>query len=101
MSGRLDDRGCGHMLGARALDDARERNRRRGVRGMIAHRHSVMIVRGVRVCTALPVLYPRHRSEEHTSELQSLMRISYAVFCLKKKTKQTTNKNHQNTQHHS
>src|SRR3546814_4518162 len=34
-----------------------------------------------------------HRSEEHTSELQSLMRISYAVFCLKKKKKQTkTNK---------
>src|SRR3546814_7679508 len=30
------------------------------------------------------------RSEEHTSELQSLMRISYAVFCLKKKTKDTT-----------
>src|SRR3546814_7932596 len=28
---------------------------------------------------------PMHRSEEHTSELQSLMRISYAVFCLKKK----------------
>src|SRR3546814_6084517 len=28
----------------------------------------------------------RSRSEEHTSELQSLMRISYAVFCLKKKT---------------
>src|SRR3546814_3898924 len=30
----------------------------------------------------------RMRSEEHTSELQSLMRISYAVFCLKKKKKQ-------------
>src|SRR3546814_8361504 len=30
------------------------------------------------------------RSEEHTSELQSLMRISYAVFCLKKKTTQIT-----------
>src|SRR3546814_1532672 len=30
------------------------------------------------------------RSEEHTSELQSLMRISYAVFCLKKKTKHIT-----------
>src|SRR3546814_3320977 len=30
------------------------------------------------------------RSEEHTSELQSLMRISYAVFCLKKKTKKKT-----------
>src|SRR3546814_5310627 len=33
----------------------------------------------------------RERSEEHTSELQSLMRISYAVFCLKKKNK---NKSH-------
>src|SRR3546814_9145157 len=33
-----------------------------------------------------------HRSEEHTSELQSLMRISYAVFCLKKKRKKTTKK---------
>src|SRR3546814_3294938 len=32
-------------------------------------------------------LTPKFRSEEHTSELQSLMRISYAVFCLKKKTK--------------
>src|SRR3546814_1303554 len=31
------------------------------------------------------------RSEEHTSELQSLMRISYAVFCLKKKKKNRTN----------
>src|SRR3546814_4776239 len=31
------------------------------------------------------------RSEEHTSELQSLMRISYAVFCLKKKTRQKQN----------
>src|SRR3546814_1875959 len=36
----------------------------------------------------------RGRSEEHTSELQSLMRISYAVFCLKKKKK---NKQTQNT----
>src|SRR3546814_7618398 len=35
------------------------------------------------------------RSEEHTSELQSLMRISYAVFCLKKKT-QYIQYNHQN-----
>src|SRR3546814_9388091 len=37
------------------------------------------------------------RSEEHTSELQSLMRISYAVFCLKKKTNTYTNIKH-NTQ---
>src|SRR3546814_4687830 len=33
-----------------------------------------------------------HRSEEHTSELQSLMRISYAVFCLKKKKNLTLNR---------
>src|SRR3546814_8017238 len=49
--------------------------------------------------TSRPALPPRAgpRSEEHTSELQSLMRISYAVFCLKKKKKKakhiTTNKN--------
>src|SRR3546814_6359497 len=35
----------------------------------------------------------RFRSEEHTSELQSLMRISYAVFCLKKKIKTIRNTN--------
>src|SRR3546814_10217911 len=35
-------------------------------------------------------LMSRCRSEGHTSELQSLMRISYAVFCLKKKTKKST-----------
>src|SRR3546814_2331220 len=34
------------------------------------------------------------RSEEHTSELQSLMRISYAVFCLKKKKKKDIHHNH-------
>src|SRR3546814_1666551 len=42
-----------------------------------------------------------YRSEEHTSELQSLMRISYAVFCLKKKTikniKSTLDQHQQNT----
>src|SRR3546814_4105044 len=38
-----------------------------------------------RVHDAIPA--HTHRSEEHTSELQSLMRISYAVFCLKKKKK--------------
>src|SRR3546814_2863789 len=40
----------------------------------------------------------RMRSEEHTSELQSLMRISYAVFCLKKK-KEKTSKNYKYTIH--
>src|SRR3546814_3838443 len=36
------------------------------------------------------------RSEEHTSELQSLMRISYAVFCLKKKTENNKNNDQKN-----
>src|SRR3546814_6838537 len=40
---------------------------------------------------------PGMRSEEHTSELQSLMRISYAVFCLKKKKTHTTKKANENT----
>src|SRR3546814_2277443 len=39
------------------------------------------------------------RSEEHTSELQSLMRISYAVFCLKKKKKKPKNQRHHNRRH--
>src|SRR3546814_7578510 len=44
-------------------------------------------------------LWPMYsRSEEHTSELQSLMRISYAVFCLKKKI---TPKRTHHTKHHS
>src|SRR3546814_3111969 len=38
--------------------------------------------------------FPDSRSEEHTSELQSLMRISYAVFCLKKKKKKQQNIEH-------
>src|SRR3546814_978964 len=42
------------------------------------------------VKTSLPIILSS-RSEEHTSELQSLMRISYAVFCLKKKTQYTQN----------
>src|SRR3546814_2919658 len=37
-----------------------------------------------------PIYTVDQRSEEHTSELQSLMRISYAVFCLKKKKKKNT-----------
>src|SRR3546814_1839810 len=40
----------------------------------------------------LPSLKMHKRSEEHTSELQSLMRISYAVFCLKKKKKKSNRK---------
>src|SRR3546814_8946301 len=42
----------------------------------------------------LIVEFARERSEEHTSELQSLMRISYAVFCLKKKKNKQQIKQH-------
>src|SRR3546814_3135518 len=40
------------------------------------------------------LIFVQDRSEEHTSELQSLMRISYAVFCLKKKIKQEEQHTH-------
>src|SRR3546814_1669594 len=43
---------------------------------------------------------PQERSEEHTSELQSLMRISYAVFCLKKKTIHKTRYSHTPARQH-
>src|SRR3546814_8947218 len=49
--------------------------------------------RGIEPC--IPSKTNRNRSEENTSELQSLMRISYAVFCLTKKTKQKNKKNKQ------
>src|SRR3546814_2467558 len=43
--------------------------------------------------TPVFVLTHHTRSEEHTSELQSLMRLSYAVFCLNKKNNQSTRQN--------
>src|SRR3546814_2708189 len=56
-----------------------------GIRRMQPHdrKRIVLFVAG----SARPVVQEAGRSEEHTSELQSLMRISYAVFCLKKKKK--------------
>src|SRR3546814_4437078 len=50
--------------------------------------------RGQRCTYPAPSPYSSGRSEEHTSELQSLMRISYAVFCLKKKKKYNTYATH-------
>src|SRR3546814_7357526 len=75
----------------------------------IAILHRARQPRWWQLCPALAVIDPGPaavltdliievtRSEEHTSELQSLMRISYAVFCLKKKTQQnrTTSSRHQ------
>src|SRR3546814_10508141 len=54
-------------------------------------RNRSYLLPGLRRCARLS--QPARRSEEHTSELQSLMRISYAVFCLKKKK----NKTHQHS----
>src|SRR3546814_5017753 len=51
------------------------------------HRLSVSLM--VRVHSWSKTMPSSNRSEEHTSELQSLMRISYAVFCLKKKIHST------------
>src|SRR3546814_8894102 len=58
----------------------------------LAERLTTAIIAPCSPAAARPAQRLRHdrlnqRSEEHTSELQSLMRISYAVFCLKKKTK--------------
>src|SRR3546814_4996962 len=51
----------------------------------IGHHHRLRTVDVGPAMIVKPRLQPLVRSEEHTSELQSLMRISYAVFCLKKK----------------
>src|SRR3546814_10407725 len=57
-----------------------------GLRGGIAHGEMARVGAEARASYRQSSHYAR--SEEHTSELQSLMRISYAVFCWKKKTKQ-------------
>src|SRR3546814_8906035 len=81
--------GCevAHLLGADALGDLLDHAEHRALtdRAVLALEHVVV----------------GQRSEEHTSELQSLMRISYAVFCLKKKktyNTTTTRKLRQRTQ---
>src|SRR3546814_2998789 len=52
---------------------------------------SVLQTSNIHIAIADPGAVTAKRSEEHTSELQSLMRISYAVLCLKKKTQIKTN----------
>src|SRR3546814_9189568 len=58
---------------------------------ILVHHHPQAVVEGKALVGDIDILRrrgqrcQRGRSEEHTSELQSLMRISYAVFCLKKK----------------
>src|SRR3546814_5036059 len=67
--------GGGHGGGGRGREKGQQREGQgRKARGPVRHDQSLL-----------------ERSEEHTSELQSLMRISYAVFCLKKKKLTTQN----------
>src|SRR3546814_9704470 len=65
-----------------AIDDASNFAIAQGIRGDVKALGAV--VQGLNNAKGIA-----KRSEEHTSELQSLMRISYAVFCLKKKTNKT------------
>src|SRR3546814_2671527 len=60
--------------------------------------HEMVYLDRVEAQWPLGLRFEPGRSEEHTSELQSLMRISYAVFCLKTKTKKPT-RNAENLQH--
>src|SRR3546814_6715282 len=73
---------CGTSLGA----DRKRAQQRRHAQGMGAAEGEGP----GGACPPHALCRGRFRSEEHTSELQSLMRISYAVFCLKKKTSKTT-----------
>src|SRR3546814_3933919 len=89
--------GDGEIVRCSRVDDERQ-----GIRGDVAMKKALAllivgaIVSGVAAYAASaadpipetpPAVVSSRRSEEHTSELQSLMRISYAVFCLKKKKK--------------
>src|SRR3546814_5112535 len=66
------------------------RNLRRGEAGAVEHEDEIAVglERAIFIGAAHALAERRQRSEEHTSELQSLMRISYAVFCLKKQKRE-------------
>src|SRR3546814_7325669 len=63
--------------------DGRDEERKRAARKKTGH--GARSIRAMPAVKAVRIVGALTRSEEHTSELQSLMRISYAVFCLKKK----------------
>src|SRR3546814_3043652 len=75
--------GCGGACWMAGANDSLRQLRRSSASSLSA---PGIIITGHRSWPAgSPAKYETSRSEEHTSELQSLMRISYAVFCLKKK----------------
>src|SRR3546814_2562789 len=73
------------------IDDRQQREGARGVEDFVRHMAMRLFMRDR--------ADHRVRSEEHTSELQSLMRISYAVFCLKKKKNKNHTKKHDREPH--
>src|SRR3546814_5449622 len=78
---------CGGLAAARGADEAGEAAGLQ-LETQVAQHHRLGAVGGAEGLAVDPDVKPpgrARRSEEHTSELQSLMRISYAVFCLKKK----------------
>src|SRR3546814_7506127 len=84
------DRSAGNAAGAKAGDRLRRGKGPAPAGYHLGHRRVVVEppaqVHEVRVrFQVLPLHYSEKRSEEHTSELQSLMSISYAVFCLNKR----------------
>src|SRR3546814_1103210 len=91
---------CGRCPGGQAgqtcmiLGNCRTRFHERTAIVPFARRSAGM--RHLELCATIHSTLSVSRSEEHTSELQSLMRISYAVFCLKKKntTNRTSNHKH-------
>src|SRR3546814_3297195 len=84
-----------HLAAAGAIIQPRRQDRH-------AHPALAIVVRALQQRRGLSGIH-RRRSEEHTPELQSLMRISYAVFCLNKKNPQYRHqfrKKHQKPTHH-
>src|SRR3546814_803288 len=82
--GALDNRGPDELLPERASLGARHRAGDAEFALERLRQHLVDLVHPAGIAERPPAAH-QSRSEEHTSELQSLMRISYAVFCLKKK----------------
>src|SRR3546814_2057813 len=62
-----------------------------GDRGHLSNGQAASLLEGYELGRLQHLVLTHLRSEEHTSELQSLMRISYAVFCLKKKNRKKIN----------
>src|SRR3546814_8270002 len=84
-------RGDGGVLHAGAGEVADQALRVGGAAGLFAGDHFAQLGEGCRRFDRARLDRMMQRSEEHTSELQSLMRITYAVFCVKKKNKKNKN----------